>query len=105
MIDMEKFVSKKMQKPMAITLLVLVILFGGIFLYKVFVNFMMKRFFASQESPTYTVSTVIAKYEIWKPQIKAVGSSRTTLGVNITAQLGGMIQKNIIYAWRSRYCR
>lgn len=93
MIDMEKWVSKKMQKPMAITLLALVILFGGIFLYKGVGNYMMKRFFASQESPTYTVSTVIAKYEIWKPQIKAVGSTRTTLGVNITAQLGGMIQK------------
>jgi membrane fusion protein (multidrug efflux system) len=54
---------------------------------------MMKKFFSTMKDPTYTVSTMVAKYEIWKPQIKAVGSTRATLGVNITAQLGGMIQK------------
>ena len=86
-------VPDKMKKPMVIMLVALVILFGGIFIYKVFINLMMKRFFATQKNPTYTVSTTAANYAIWKPQISAVGSTRATLGVNVTAQIGGMIQK------------
>lgn len=89
----EKLTSAKMKKPMRIMLIALAILFGGIFIYKGFISFMMKRFFASQENPTYTVSTAKAEYQVWKPQIKAVGSTRATLGVNITAQLGGMVQQ------------
>jgi len=77
---------------MRIMLIALGILFGGIFIYKVFISYMMNRFFAAQQNPTYTVSTMIAKYEVWKPKIKAVGSTRATLGVNVTAQLGGMVQ-------------
>ena len=77
---------------MFIMLAVLGILFGGIFIYKGIMSYIMKRFFANQENPTYTVSTTKAAYQIWVPKVKAVGSTRATLGVNITAQLGGMIQ-------------
>lgn len=90
---MDKLISDKMKRPMMIMLIALAILFGGIFLYKSFVGYMMKRFFASRENPVYTVATTKAGYQIWKPKIAAVGSTRATLGVNITAQLGGMIQK------------
>lgn len=89
---MVNVIPEKMRRPMLIMLGALGILFGGIFIYKAFMNFMMQRFFASQENPTYTVATAKAAYQIWKPQIKAVGSTRATLGVNITAQLGGMVQ-------------
>jgi membrane fusion protein (multidrug efflux system) len=86
-------IPERMRRPMMIMLIGLVILFGGIVAYKVFVNVMMKRFFATMQNQTYTVSTAVAATEIWKPQVNAVGSTRATLGVNITAQLGGMIQK------------
>lgn len=89
----DRLTSPKMKKPMRIMLIALAILFGGIFIYKGFISYMMSRFFASQKNPTYTVSTAKAEYQIWKLQIKAVGSTRATLGVNITAQLGGMVQQ------------
>lgn len=90
--QLNKWIPPKMQRPMLIMLVILGILFGGIFAFKLFSKFMMKRFFASMENPTYTVSTTRAVYKYWRPDIKSVGSTRATLGVNITAQLGGMIQ-------------
>lgn len=68
------------------------ILFGSVFLYKGFMSLMLKRYFASKANPVMTVSTAKVAYSSWEPQLKAVGSLRTTLGVNVTAQLGGMIQ-------------
>ncbi len=90
---MGKLIADKMKKPMIIMLIALGILFGGIFIFKGIMGILMKNFFTSQQNPTYTVSTTKATTQIWKPEIKAVGSTRATLGVNITAQLGGMIQK------------
>ncbi len=90
---MDKLIPDKMKRPMFIMLIGLAVLFGGIFLYKYFINFMMHRFFAAHQNPTYTVSTMKATYQTWTPKVSAAGSTRTTKGVNITAQLGGMIQK------------
>jgi membrane fusion protein (multidrug efflux system) len=53
---------------------------------------MMKRFFAKQQEPTVTVSTMKASYEAWQPTLKASGSTRAVTGVFVTAQLAGMIQ-------------
>ncbi|RDI42845.1 efflux RND transporter periplasmic adaptor subunit [Aquicella lusitana] len=84
--------DSRMKKPMLIMLIVLGVLFGGIFLYKGVMSLLMKRFFASMENPVITVSTAKVAYSNWEPKLKAVGSMRATLGVNVTAQLGGMIQ-------------
>lgn len=69
------------------------ILFGGIFIYKVFVNFMIKRYFASLQNPVISVTTATVASSDWEIKVKAVGSTRAVLGVNVTAQLAGMIQK------------
>lgn len=82
-----------MKKRMLIMLIALGILFGGIFLYKAFVNFMLNRYFASLENPVITVTTTQVESSDWEIQMKAVGSTRAILGVNVTAQLAGMIQK------------
>jgi membrane fusion protein (multidrug efflux system) len=82
----------RIRKPMFIMLVAVGVLFGGIFLYKMFVNVMMQRFFKSAENPVITVSTTKAGYSTWTAKIQAVGSTRAILGVNVTAQVGGMIQ-------------
>src|SRR3990167_6568566 len=91
-INMTLPINPKYKKPMTIMLAILGILFGLIFFYKVFMGFMMNRYFASLENPIITVSAAQAKYTAWQPPLKSVGSVRATLGVNVTAQLGGMIQ-------------
>ena len=82
----------KISKPMIMMLLALGLLFGLIFAYKLFSNIMMKRFFASQENPTVTVSTMKVNFAPWQPTVKASGSARAVRGVFVTAQLAGMIQ-------------
>lgn len=82
-----------MKRRMVMMLIALGILFGAIFIYKAIANFMLKRYFASLENPTITVSTAIVDTSIWETQLKSVGSTRAVLGVNVTAQLAGMIQK------------
>ncbi|EKD55452.1 MAG: hypothetical protein ACD_60C00007G0016 [uncultured bacterium] len=89
---MQMKMNQQMKKPMMIMLVSLGILFGGIFLYKGIMGLLMKRFFAEHESPIITVSTMKAGYALWQPKIKASGSTRAIEGVNVTAQLGGMIQ-------------
>lgn len=85
-------VPERIRKPMIIMLLCVGILFGGIFIYKVFMNYMMQQFFKKAENPIITVSTAKAEYATWVAKITAVGSTRAILGVNVTAQLSGMIQ-------------
>lgn len=82
----------KTKNHMIIMLISLGILFGCIFLYKAFVGVMMRKGIASQ-SHLVTVSTIEAKYSEWSSEVKAVGSVRTVLGVDITTELAGMIQK------------
>lgn len=89
----KRYMPEHLAGPMVAMLLSVFLLFGVVSGFKMFKTFMIGRFFASQANPVYTVATIKAPYEVWTPEIKAVGSTRTTLGVNITAQLGGQIQK------------
>lgn len=82
-----------MNKRMKIMLIGVAILFGLIFGYKLFTNIMMKHYFASHSNPAITVSTAKANYQVWQPELKAVGSLRAIKGVNVTTEVGGMVQK------------
>ncbi|OGT59937.1 MAG: efflux transporter periplasmic adaptor subunit [Gammaproteobacteria bacterium RIFCSPHIGHO2_12_FULL_45_12] len=83
---------QQLSKPMRIMLLVVGLLFGSIFIYKGISHLLMNLYFSSHGNPVVTVSTGKAVYSTWQPQQQVVGSLRTTLGVNVTAQLAGMIQ-------------
>lgn len=89
----KRVVPEHMASSLIVMFLSLFLLFGVVSGFKMFKTFMIHRFFASMAIPVYTVSTMKTQYQIWQPEIKAVGSTRTTLGVNITAQIGGQIQK------------
>lgn len=85
--------TRNMSKPMKIMLLVVGILFGGIFAYKALGIYMRNKFFASMKDPVVTVSTGKAKYLEWKPTKNSVGTLRAVTGVNVTTQLAGMVEK------------
>jgi membrane fusion protein (multidrug efflux system) len=82
----------EMKRPMRIMLIAVGILFGGIFLYKLFGHLMLKHFIANAKAPTMTVSAMDVSLESWQPTLKASGSLRATKGVNVTAQVTGMIK-------------
>ena len=77
-----------MIKRMLIMLTLLVLFFGALFGWKMYVN-------AGQGSrdpfPPVTISATAARAETWTPSLTAVGSLRTENGVNVTAQAPGLI--------------
>jgi membrane fusion protein (multidrug efflux system) len=70
-----------------------ILLFGGIFGWKAFLAYKMQHELSSMGLPPVTVSTMKIKFSNWQPTIKSVGSLRSVLEVNLTAQLPGMIEK------------
>lgn len=68
------------------------LLFGLIFGWKAFGNYMMQQYFLQNKSPAVTVSTMKVESSLWQPTFKAVGSMRARLGVNVTTELAGMVQ-------------
>src|SRR3990167_1296856 len=86
----EKWCAHK--KPLSVMLIALGILFGGIFLYKGVIAVFRHFYFAAHESPTETVSSMTVQSNTWKDHIISVGNTRAVLGVDVTAQLSGMIQ-------------
>lgn len=81
-----------LKKQMIIMLVAVGLLFGLIFGWKAFGNYMMQQYFLQNKSPAVTVSTMKVESSLWQPTFKAVGSMRARLGVNVTTELAGMVQ-------------
>jgi multidrug efflux pump subunit AcrA (membrane-fusion protein) len=62
-----------MKKRMALMLLVLALVFGGIFAWKAFVGHMMRQMLAHRAVPP-TVSVATARLTEWAPQLHSVAS-------------------------------
>lgn len=81
-----------MKRQMSIMLISVGTLFGCIFIFQGFKHIMVKRSFTANKDYVVTVSTTQAQNSFWQPQIKATGSTRPVLGVNITTEAAGMVQ-------------
>jgi len=81
-----------MKKPMLKMLIIVSLLFGCIFGYKTVTGIMMGHYMASMGAPPAYVSAMDVKYYNWQPQLKAAGSLRAVLGVNVTTELAGMVR-------------
>ncbi len=85
--------NAEMKKRMKITIIALVVVFGGIIAFNLIKAFMIKRFFASYEMPPVTVSTVTAVQKNWEPTIAAVGNFVAINGVELNSQVAGNVVK------------
>lgn len=83
--------QKNTAKVMIIMLIVLVVFFGAIILFKTFQSHMMTKFIQSHQNPPVTVSTAKAVYENWQPILTASGSLRAVKGVDVTTEVGGKV--------------
>ena len=82
-----------MIKRMIIMLIVVGIILGGIFGFITFKGRMIKKFMSSQGIPVQTVSTITANYLEWLPKLEAVGSLQAVQGVNMSAEVAGIVEK------------
>jgi membrane fusion protein (multidrug efflux system) len=80
-----------MAKRMIIMLIIVGVLFGGIFGFKAVQARMMKKYMKFQMPPA-TVTAVEAELQPWQPQLKAVGSLRAVRGVDVTSEISGLVR-------------
>lgn len=80
-----------MFKRMILMLLAVGLFFGGVFGWKTWTGIQSGKMTASMAMPPVTVSTTVAASETWSPVIPSVGTLRAAQGVDITAQVAGMI--------------
>ncbi len=76
---------------MILTVLALVILFGGIFGWKAWEGYQAGQAAMAGGPPTETVSTAQVESDVWQPRISAVGSLRAVRGVEIAPEIAGKI--------------
>jgi membrane fusion protein, multidrug efflux system len=77
---------------MLLMLLAVGVIFGGIFGYKTFVAGMIRKSMAGQKMPPATVTAVRAEFDVWQPELKAVGSLRAVRGVDVTCEIAGLVR-------------
>lgn len=80
-----------MKKRMAIAILGLVVVFGGIFGYVAFRNYMTDQYFADFSQPPATVSATEAKSVEWQPRLTSVGSLSAVQGVDVSNEVAGLV--------------
>lgn len=80
-----------MKKRMILVVMTLILVFGGIFGWKAFMNHKIHEFMAARGMPVITVSTVPVRRVGWHDRIRSVASLVATQGVSIAAQLPGVV--------------
>lgn len=82
-----------MNKRMIIMLGVVVLLFGGIFGFKAFVDQMINQFFDTMEPEPVTITTSVARQTEWTPRTEAVGTFRAVQGADLAVEVGGTVRE------------
>ncbi|HQU16258.1 MAG: hypothetical protein B7Z66_00080 [Chromatiales bacterium 21-64-14] len=80
-----------MKKRLALTLLVLAVVFGGIFGWKAFVGHMMREMLAHRAMPPASVSAATVRQVQWAPELGSVGTLTAVQGVEVSSPLAGKI--------------
>jgi len=76
---------------MVIMLVLVGVVFGGIFGFKAFQNQMMKKYMSARGIPPQTVSTTVAQEQSWQPELSAVGSLSAVRGADLSTEVSGIV--------------
>jgi len=68
------------------------LVFGGIFAFKLFGNYMMNQALDNMALPPATVTTARVEQQRWQHTLRAVGSLRAVNGVDVTTQAQGEVK-------------
>lgn len=88
---MTDIAKKSMKKPLIITIVGLVILFGGLFSFGMFRSYMMNKSMASFKTPPQVISATKVVTATWKPFINSIGTIVAIKGVSVTPEIAGLI--------------
>ncbi len=82
-----------MKKRMVVMIIALVVVFGGLIAWNMVRSMMIKKYFATFQTPPVTLSAARAEEVTWFPELPAIGQLQAINGVNVTAQNAGQIVK------------
>jgi membrane fusion protein, multidrug efflux system len=82
-----------MRKRWWVTTFILIVLFGSIFGFKIFMYFVVKSYMKHFEMPPASVTTQKLEETVWQPTIRASGQLLAVQGVHVTAKTTGMIDQ------------
>jgi len=80
-----------MIKRMAIMLIAVGVVLGGIYGFQMFKAAMIKKFMEGMRSPPQTVSAAKAAVSEWQPKLEAVGSLRAVRGADLSLEVSGVV--------------
>lgn len=69
------------------------VLFGFLFGWKGVNAYLLQRQMRHMVQPEIPVSTAKVHFSMWQPTLKAVGTLRAVLGINVTTELPGLVQE------------
>ena len=79
-------------RRMTIMLCGVFLLLGLIFGFNQLKNFMIKHFIAGMGLPPAAVSTMVVETTAWQPKLSSVGNVRAFRGVDLSTEIGGLVQ-------------
>ena len=82
-----------MIKRMLLMLIVVGLVIGGIFGFKMYQGMLMQQKMANRQPPPVTVTTTEATTARWQPKLHAVGSLTAVEGVAIQADMAGRVER------------
>ena len=85
--------KRPMAKRMVIMLISVGLLLAALVGFNLFRNHMFAKFMASNAAPPATVSSAVAGYQSWQPQLTAIGSLRAVRGVDVTTEVAGLVRE------------
>lgn len=82
-----------MAKRMTIVIVALAVVFGGVLGWHALKGYFIAQAIAKMTSPPQTVSAMKAPLLPWEPTLQSVGSLRAVQGVDVTTELGGLVEE------------
>ena len=74
-----------------VVLLLLGLVFGGVFGWKAYVNYQTEQQLANAKAPAVTVSSAVVTQEQWQQKVSTVGSLRAIQGIDVSAEVAGTV--------------
>ncbi|HYM86862.1 MAG TPA: efflux RND transporter periplasmic adaptor subunit, partial [Pseudoxanthomonas sp.] len=96
--------EKKQKKPISATkrmvwmLVLVLVVFGGVFLIKAVMSAGTNAFFDSMPQPAVAVTDYVAKQEAWTDAQESVGTFVAINGTEVTTEAGGVVRELFIRA-------
>lgn len=82
-----------MRRRMIVMLVTVFLILGLIFAFNQFKSFMIKKFMAGAGQMPATVTSMTVAFEEWQPKLTAVGDIRAFRGVDVSTEVGGLVDK------------